>query len=68
MIRYTEFVMSVSQKVNLGNYENRDIFLSAKVELTDGTLIELGRAHLELKKKLKEMLEEEVRLTRGKGD
>jgi hypothetical protein len=55
LIRITEVVLSAARKVNLGNYESKDVFCSVKAELTNGTPSELRDAHAQLTKELESL-------------
>ena len=64
-MRFKELSVSVSQKVNLGNFQSKGIGLSATVELTEKD--DLLTAKQELANKLNQLLEFEVRKIRNGG-
>ena len=69
MIRIIEITVTQTRKINLGRldrdlqYENIDLFLSAKAELTDGTLTEYFEARKQLSDALKADMEKLVKET-----
>ena len=64
-MKVTEINVSVSQKLNTGNFTSKGFGLSATAELSDGD--DLLKVKQELANKLNQMLDFEVKKIQGNG-
>lgn len=64
-MRIVEVTVTLSRKINLGNYESTDHFISAKAELVDGTLTEFADTYTKLASALERKMDEWVKSKKG---
>jgi len=57
-VRPIEITMTQTRKINLGNYENIDLFCAVKMELTEGSMAELKEAYGSMKRNLDRYMNE----------